>query len=117
MKWVAMPIAQGIVSAGDQALAILRGLGRQDGKKFALCMIYRSWTEKGVLPARFSLYVFPNSGLQGFLDTRRVNLAKTSSFWMHIGDMLPQRGCFSVRGLFCHTSSENLVTDECLGML
>lgn len=27
MKWVAMPIAQGIVSAGDQALAILRGLG------------------------------------------------------------------------------------------
>jgi hypothetical protein len=39
MKWVAMPIAQGIVSAGDQALAILRGLGRRDGKIYTLCMI------------------------------------------------------------------------------
>lgn len=76
-----------------------------------------SGEKRGSFLARFSLCVFPNSGLQGFLDTRRVNLAKTSSFWMHIGDMLPQRGCFSVRGLFCHTSSENLATDECLGML
>lgn len=28
------------------------------------------------------------------MDTRRVNLAKTSLFWIHIGDILPQRGCF-----------------------
>ena len=75
-----------------------------------------SGEKEGPFLARFSLYVFPNSGLQGFLDTRRVNLAKTSSFWIHIGDMLPQRGCFPVRGLFWHTSSENLATDECLGM-
>ncbi len=31
--------------------------------------------------------------------------------------MLPQRRCFSVRGPFWHTSSENLATDECLGKL
>ena len=53
-----------------------------------------SGEKRGSFLARFSLCVFPNSGLQGFLDTRRANLAKTSSFWIHIGDILPQRGCF-----------------------
>lgn len=53
-----------------------------------------SGEKRGPFLARFSLCVFPNSGLQGFLDTRRANLAKTSSFWIHIGDILPQRGCF-----------------------
>lgn len=67
--------------------------------------------------ASFLRYVFPNSGLQGFFDTQRVNLAKTSLFWIHIGDMLPKRRCFSVRGPFWHTSSENLAIDECLGKL
>lgn len=51
-------------------------------------------SESGPFMARSSRGVFPNSCLQGFLDTRRVNLAKTSSFWMHIGDMLPQGGVF-----------------------
>lgn len=76
-----------------------------------------SGEKRGPFLARFSLCVFPNSGLQGFLNTQRVNLAKNSSFWIHNGDMLPQRGVFSVRGPFWHTSSENLATDECLGML
>ena len=101
MKWVAMPIAREIVSAGDQALAILRGLGRQDGKIFALCMIYRPRArKKGPFLARFLRYVFPNSCLQGFFDTQRANLAKTSSFWIHIGDMLPQRGVFPSEASF-----------------
>ena len=57
--------------------------------------------------ARFSLCVFPNSGLQGFLDTRRVNLAKTSSFWIHGGDILPRKGVFPVRGSFGNALGRN----------
>lgn len=49
--------------------------------------------------ARSPRGVFPNGGLQGYLDTRRANLAKTSSFWIHDGDLLPLRGVISVRGL------------------
>lgn len=48
--------------------------------------------------ARSPRGVFPNGGLQGYLDTRRANLAKTSSFWIHGGDLLPLRGVISVRG-------------------
>ena len=47
--------------------------------------------------------VFPNGGLQGYLDTRRTNLAKTSSFWIHDGDLLPLGGVISVRGLLENT--------------
>lgn len=62
---MAMPIAREIVSAGDQALAILRGLGRRDGKKFALSMIYRSWTEKGVLPGKIFTMCIPKQRFAG----------------------------------------------------
>ena len=34
---------------------------------------------------------------------RRANLAKTSSFWIHGGDVLPLRGVISVRGLLENT--------------
>lgn len=37
-----------------------------------------SGEKKGPYLASFLRYVFPNSGLQGFFDTQRVNLAKTS---------------------------------------
>lgn len=53
--------------------------------------------------ARSPRGVFPNGGLQGYLDTRRTNLAKTSSFWIHSGDLLPLRGVISVRGLLENT--------------
>ena len=59
-----------------------------------------SGEKKGPFLASFLRYVFPNSGLQGFFDTQRVNLAKTSSFWIHIGDMLPQRGVFPSEASF-----------------
>ena len=53
--------------------------------------------------ARSPRGVFPNGGLQGYLDTRRANLAKTTSFWIHGGDVLPLRGVISVRGLLENT--------------
>ena len=53
--------------------------------------------------ARSPRGVFPNGGLQGYLDTRRANLAKTSSFWIHGGDVLPLRGVIFVRGLLENT--------------
>ena len=53
--------------------------------------------------ARSPCGVFPNGGLQGYLDTRRANLAKTTSFWIHGGDVLPLRGVISVRGLLENT--------------
>ena len=34
---------------------------------------------------------------------RRANLAKTTSFWIHGGDVLPLRGVISVRGLLENT--------------
>ena len=79
--------------------------------------IYHSWqdlramhdlrglcSEKGPSLARCSPGVFPDSDLQGILNTRRAYLAKTSSFWMHGGDILPGRGVFTVRGSFGNTS-------------
>ena len=53
--------------------------------------------------ARSSRGVFPNGCLQGFSDAWRAYLAKTSSFRMHGGDMLPGRGAFPVRGTFWDT--------------
>ena len=49
-------------------------------------------SEKGPSLARYSPGVFPNGDLQGILNTWRAYLAKTSSFWMHGGDILPGRG-------------------------
>ena len=60
-------------------------------------------SEKGPFLARSPRGVFPNGGLQGYLDTRRANLAKTTSFWIHGGDVLPLRGVISVRGLLENT--------------
>ena len=61
-------------------------------------------SEKGPSLARYSPGVFPNGDLQGILNTWRAYLAKTSSFWMHGGDILPGRGVFTVRGSFGNTS-------------
>ena len=61
-------------------------------------------SEKGPSLARCSRGVFPNGDLQGILNTWRAYLAKTSSFWMHGGDILPGRGVFTVRGFFGNAS-------------
>lgn len=90
-----MPIAREIVSAGDQALAILRGLGRQDGKIFALCMIYRPRARKGALPGKIFTICIPKqlfAGLFGYaarkscqdqliLDTYRRYIATEGVFF------------------------------------
>lgn len=80
-----------------------RGEGGESGKIFRLCMIKELRTEITPLSGKSPRGVFPNGGLQGYLDTRRVNLAKTSSFWIHGGDVLPLRGVISVRGLLENT--------------
>lgn len=61
-------------------------------------------SEKGPSLARCSPGVFPNGDLQGILNTWRAYLAKTSSFWMHGGDILPGKGGFTVRGSFGNAS-------------
>lgn len=61
-------------------------------------------SEEGSSLARCSPGVFPNGDLQGILNTWRAYLAKTSSFWMHGGDILPGRGGFTVRGSFGNAS-------------
>ena len=53
-------------------------------------------SEKGPSLARCLPGVFPDSDLQGILNTWRAYLAKISSFWMHSGDILPGRGVFTV---------------------
>ena len=68
-------------------------------------------SEKGPSLARCSRGVFPNGDLQGILNTWRAYLAKTSSFWMHGGDMLPGRGGFTVRGSFGNASGD--ILPEC----
>ena len=55
-------------------------------------------SEKGPFLARSSRGVSPNARLRRFSDAWREYLAKTSSFRMHGGDMLPGRGAFPVRG-------------------
>lgn len=64
--------------------------------------------EKGALMARYPRDVFPNGALQGILNTWRTYLAKTSSFWMHGGNILPREGVFSVRGPFGNASQRNI---------
>ena len=61
-------------------------------------------SEKGPSLARCLPGVFLDSDLQGILNTWRAYLAKTSSFWMHGGDILPGRGGFTVRGSFGNAS-------------
>ena len=61
-------------------------------------------SEKGPSLARCSPGVFPNGDLQGILNTWRAYLAKTRSFWMHGGDILPGKGGFTVRGSFGNAS-------------
>lgn len=58
--------------------------------------------------ARSSRGVSSDGGLRGFSDTWRAYLAKTSSFWMHGGDILPRTGVFPVRGPFENASGHNL---------
>lgn len=123
-KWVAMPIAREIVSAGNQALAILRGLGRQNGKIFALCMIWRPRTGKGVLSGKIFTICIPKqrfAGLFGYaarkscqnqliLDTYRRYIAteggvfpSEAPFGIHQAKILPRMSaweCF--RRIFCH---------------
>lgn len=68
--------------------------------------MYDLWVldgKKGALLGKIFTMCIPKQRLQGFLDTRRVNLAKTSSFWIHGGDVLPLRGVISVRGLLENT--------------
>ena len=57
-------------------------------------------SEKGRLAARSSRGAFPDGCLQGFSDAWRAYLAKTSSFRIHGGEMLPRTGAFPVRGPF-----------------
>ena len=58
--------------------------------------------------ARSPRGVSSSDDLQGFSDTWRAYLAKTSSFWMHGGDILPRTGVFLVRGPFGNASEHNL---------
>lgn len=58
--------------------------------------------------ARYPRDVFPNGALQGILNTWRTYLAKTSSFWMHGGNILPREGVFSVRGPFGNAPRRNI---------
>ena len=58
--------------------------------------------------ARSPRGVSSSDDLQGFSDTWRAYLAKTSSFWMHGGDILPRTGVFPVRGPFKNASGHNL---------
>ena len=65
-------------------------------------------SEKGPFAARSSRSVFPDGCLQGFSDAWRANLAKTSSFRMHGGDILPRTGAFPARGSFGNASGRYL---------
>ena len=57
--------------------------------------------------ARYPRDVFPNGALQGILNTWGAYLAKTSSFWIHGGDILPRKGVFPVRGSFGNALGRN----------
>ena len=57
--------------------------------------------------ARYPRDVFPNGALQGILNTWGAYLAKTSSFRMHGGDILPRKGVFPVRGSFGNALGRN----------
>ena len=85
-----MPIAREIVTAGDQALAILRGLGRQDGKIFALCMIYRPRARKR------------GPSWQDFYDMYSQT-AVCRAFLIHSAQILPKPAHFGyISAIYCH---------------
>lgn len=98
------------VRNGYSGVGDLRISASQDSKIRALCMIWRPRTGLGPFPGKNFTQCIPKQRFAGFLDTPHANFAKTSSFWMHSGDMLPRRGVFSVRGSFGDASSENLAT-------
>ena len=111
------PFLQELMGSGDQVLALVL-FGEMEWQDMrAMHDLGGLGREREPFVARLSLGVFPNGCLQGLSDTRRANLAKTSSFWIHNSDMLPGRGIFPVRRPIWNTSSENLATDECLGKL
>lgn len=103
------------VRGGHSGVGDLRSSARRDGNICVLCMIWRPRTGLGALPGKNFTQCIPKQRFAGFLDTPHANLAKTSSFWIHIGYMLPRRGVFSVLGPFWNTSSENLATVRRLG--
>lgn len=100
------------VRGGHSGVGDLRSSARRDGNICVLCMIWRPRTGLGALPGKNFTQCIPKQRFAGFLDTPHANLAKTSSFWIHIGYMLPRRGVFSVLGPFWDASSENLATVE-----
>ena len=73
-------------------------------------------SEKGPFAARSSRSVFPDGCLQGFSDAWRAYLAKTSSFRMHGGDILPRTGAFPARGSFGNAWGEKTATVDCPGI-
>ena len=111
-----MPIAREIVSAGVLALAILRGLGRQDGKIFALCMIWRPRARKEALPGKIFTMCIPKQRFAELFGYTAHKSCQNQLILDTYRRYVATKGRFSVRGLFCHTSSENLATDKCLGM-
>ena len=87
---MAMPIAREIVSAGDQALAILRGLGRRDGKISLLCMIWRPRTRKGGPSWQDFHYVYSQT-------------AVCKAFWIRGVQILPKPAHFGyISAICCH---------------
>ena len=64
-------------------------------------------SEKRPSLARCSPDVSSNGALQGILNTWGAYLAKTSSFRMHGGDILPRKGVFPVRGSFGNALGRN----------
>lgn len=121
---MAMLIVREIVSAGDQALAILRGLGRQDGKISLLCMIWRPRARKEALPGKIFTMCIPKQRFaelfgytahkscqnQLILDTYRRYVATgggvfppEASFVMHRAKILPRTSAWECyRRIFCH---------------
>ena len=124
MKWAALPTARKIVSAGDLALAICADLGRQDGKIFALCMIYRprarkrgpSWqdfydmySQTAVCRAflMHSTQILPKPAHFGYISAicchRGGVFPSEASFGIHQAKILPRMSAWeSFRRIFCH---------------
>ena len=74
-------------------------------------------SEKGPSLARCSPGVFSNGALQGILNTWGANLAKTSSFWMHGGDILPRNGVFPVQGSLGNASGRYFARNVALRLI
>ena len=99
----AEPRTKGRIAKAWQYLPIVHDLRDSDGKR-------------GALMARYPRDVFPNGALQGILNTWGAYLAKTSSFWMHGGDILPRKGVFPVQNPFGNAPRRNIATTCHLGM-